>query len=313
MKETFDSVLSSVKDRFTNPFLGTFLFVWIVRNWFLVYGLFIFDKSNDMNYKLNYIKEYFKDYCIIKEFLINTGLSLLLLVIIYILLLGSQAIVQLYNLALNKIRACSDKIPIESKEHYNMLLSDLKRSRESYKKLASENDSNIAENERYKSDQIVLTTKNLKLERNLIWLFKENTKNMIFVNLYNSKIYHHFLYSDNTYHKIKDVIDEKSIIKALTEVFYDVSDNNNNLIIIIEKVFLEHILNLDIMPSDNYVKEDLTKRFEQVKSIYKDENIGMEQEKNIINILNKVGVVSSQVREHFTPIGMKVCQELFNI
>lgn len=41
----FESFVDNIKQKTTNPFFGTLILVWLVRNWELIYTLFNFDKD----------------------------------------------------------------------------------------------------------------------------------------------------------------------------------------------------------------------------------------------------------------------------
>ncbi|HEY0056585.1 MAG TPA: hypothetical protein VGB63_14620 [Pedobacter sp.] len=61
IKDIFDSFKDNLRERTTNPFLGTFVIVWVIKNWKLVYSLFYFDKDFTLEKRLNYISSYFKE------------------------------------------------------------------------------------------------------------------------------------------------------------------------------------------------------------------------------------------------------------
>ena len=56
-------LLKSSKDKLLDaprsPFLGTFALIWLIRNWDLVYPLFIFDEGLNWEIKVQYVREYF--------------------------------------------------------------------------------------------------------------------------------------------------------------------------------------------------------------------------------------------------------------
>lgn len=60
MTEAFDSLKENIKKRISNPFLGTFMIVWIVHNWQVVYAFFNFDNEWKLEGKLKYFNDYWE-------------------------------------------------------------------------------------------------------------------------------------------------------------------------------------------------------------------------------------------------------------
>jgi hypothetical protein len=96
MVEIFNSLLSNYKSKIRNPFFGTLASVWLIRNWYIVYAIFNFDKDCSMQDKINYIQDYFshKDFGL--ELFHNLWVSFVVMGFTYILLAFSRAITDLY-------------------------------------------------------------------------------------------------------------------------------------------------------------------------------------------------------------------------
>jgi hypothetical protein len=62
VKEVWDSFKDNIKERVTNPFLGTFLLVWIVHNWRVVYAFLNFDKDYKLQNKIDYFNKYWTEH-----------------------------------------------------------------------------------------------------------------------------------------------------------------------------------------------------------------------------------------------------------
>lgn len=58
MNEKINDVIESLKERIKNPIIFTFLFIWILKHWELIYSIFNFDKHHSLFYKLETIKKY---------------------------------------------------------------------------------------------------------------------------------------------------------------------------------------------------------------------------------------------------------------
>lgn len=99
IKEAIDSFWENLKERTTNPFLGTLLVVWTIHNWELVYGLFTFDPKTTQQAKFDFIKNYFKNEGFVLNLISVIGITL-------IVLLGTYALLNLSRLIIN----CFEKI-----------------------------------------------------------------------------------------------------------------------------------------------------------------------------------------------------------
>lgn len=93
INKTIVSLASNLKEKSTNPFLGTYAVVWFIRNWELVYSLFNFDKAADLNFKVEFIRSYYADHNFIEGLLQNIVWSFGILIVTYSLLNLSRFIV----------------------------------------------------------------------------------------------------------------------------------------------------------------------------------------------------------------------------
>lgn len=83
---------TNIKDKISHPFFGTLIFVWIIRNWILVFSFFNFDPKTTLTQKVEYIKNYISTQNILKEISINIAYSLIIIVIGYILIILTRSI-----------------------------------------------------------------------------------------------------------------------------------------------------------------------------------------------------------------------------
>lgn len=89
---SINSLLDNFKERITNPFFGTLIFVWLVRNWTLIYTIFNFEEKASLFNKRKYITDYFQHQNLYWEFFKNSGYALLLLLIGYFFIIVSRII-----------------------------------------------------------------------------------------------------------------------------------------------------------------------------------------------------------------------------
>lgn len=96
IKATIESFYENAKERLTNPFLGTFMIIWIIKNYRFCFAVFNFDKDQNLEAKLNFIKNEFP----LNRFCANTIntilLTFLVLIVTYLLLTLSRFITDFY-------------------------------------------------------------------------------------------------------------------------------------------------------------------------------------------------------------------------
>lgn len=93
IKDLLVSFRDNFKEKSTNPFLGTYVFVWAVRNWVLIYTLFNFDNNTKLAEKVDFIQQYYSDNNFYYGVLCNILWALAVLILTYTLLNISRFIV----------------------------------------------------------------------------------------------------------------------------------------------------------------------------------------------------------------------------
>jgi hypothetical protein len=91
------SFFDNIKDKTTNPFFGTLIFVWLVRNWDLVYTVFNFDSDCNLEDKKDFIRNYYVDKVVWQEIVMNISIALGLMVLSYSLIVVSRLVVNVTN------------------------------------------------------------------------------------------------------------------------------------------------------------------------------------------------------------------------
>jgi hypothetical protein len=146
IKDFLISFKENFKEKTRNPFLGTYLIVWIIRNWLLVYTLFNFDKKHDLDFKINFIKTYYYENDFITNLLTNILWSFALLILTYVLLNASRFIINLSEKQITPwVYKITDSKAIVLKEEYdrlkqekNLIENKLEDERENRVKLLNE-------------------------------------------------------------------------------------------------------------------------------------------------------------------------------
>jgi len=119
------SFKDNLNEKTKNPFLGTYLLVWLVRNWELVFTILNFDDEFKLAIKVNFIKDYYNE----NEFLIglvkNIGWTFLILILTYALLNLSRLIINFSEKRINpEIYKLTDSKSIVLKSDYLKILRD---------------------------------------------------------------------------------------------------------------------------------------------------------------------------------------------
>lgn len=132
----FNQITENFRNRLANPFLGTYLFVWLFRNWSLVYSLFNFEPYHTLDYKLNYIEEYLINKSIIWELLINALITILLLIFSYLMINLVRVIIILSENRLKLIIIKKwDNKRIKTIEEFNNLLKKYEDLKLNYERI----------------------------------------------------------------------------------------------------------------------------------------------------------------------------------
>jgi hypothetical protein len=159
--ETINSLLENLKQKATNPFLGTIIFVAIVRYWDVVYAFFAFDDDCDMLYKQTYIHNYFAVLNFWKEIAIIIGEAFAIIIATYLLLTASKFIMDFYHKhLLSRAAKIVDKKSVKTLEEYQSLERALAESIEQVSKVNKQNDELEMRVGRFKSD---IADKDLKI------------------------------------------------------------------------------------------------------------------------------------------------------
>jgi hypothetical protein len=95
LKDVLLSFRDNFKEKTTNPFLGTYALVWLIRNWELVYTLFNFDSDYKLDQKVLFVKNYYSNCTVWGELWQNTWITFVILLFSYLLINLSRFIVNL--------------------------------------------------------------------------------------------------------------------------------------------------------------------------------------------------------------------------
>ncbi|MCI0449512.1 MAG: hypothetical protein L0Y79_06975 [Chlorobi bacterium] len=151
LSELIASLKDNIKRRATNPFLGTFTIVYIIKNWELFYSLFNFDSNLDLEMRLNFVRKYFELHPFGWNLLACIGFTFLILASTYVLLGIGRYISNIYSKTVEPwIYKISDKGNVVLKEDYQRLLEEKIRYEAKY------------ENERLEKSKIAQDRENME-------------------------------------------------------------------------------------------------------------------------------------------------------
>lgn len=159
-----------------NPFFGTFIVVWVIRNWQFILTLFNLDLYPTMERKVEALKDYFADATLVGSFFWNAFITLGVLIASYVLLNVSKAIALFFqNYVSLWLQDRLDPLSVVPKEQLDMeqrtvtrLKMQLAKSERELNRLSQlledvTSDLKLAENESYFED-VVATHRQLEAQ-----------------------------------------------------------------------------------------------------------------------------------------------------
>lgn len=122
IKDMLVSFKDNFKEKTTNPFLGTYVLVWLFRNWELVFTVLNFDKDFKLKNKVDFIKGYYSSHEFLLDLVINILWAFLILIVTYLLVNLSRFIVNISEKQITPwIYKITDSKSIVLKEVYENL------------------------------------------------------------------------------------------------------------------------------------------------------------------------------------------------
>lgn len=125
VNKIFSSLGDNLLKKTTNPFLGTFILVWVIHNWKFVYSLFYFDSNFTLEMKIKVIESYFSNY-VIWDTLSTILIAVVILASTYILLNISRLIVNFFEKKVTPlVYQITDKSSVVLKSDYVIAQSQI--------------------------------------------------------------------------------------------------------------------------------------------------------------------------------------------
>ena len=304
MTDYFSSLFDNVKQKTTNPLLGTIIFVIIFRYWDIIYAVFTFDDDCDMLYKLTYIQNYFAKKVFLKEIGIIVFQAFCILIATYLLLTLSRFILNVYQKhLLSRTDGFTDKRSVKTikeyeslKKEYDGIVQELKNSNEffnkqevnilSYKNKLFDYQNRIEEQEKTNSDY-KNQVDNLRTE---IVNEREKSANSIKeLQDINGKIRLELISE-------KDKVDElRNISKFSDSEFISIDKLNNEVPTRIKELY-------QILKSEDYI--EIFKQLVVDKNYNEEFSIGMNIPKNTIDYFRNIGVLKIIRSDEVSSVGL---------
>jgi len=122
LAEIWQSFKDNVKRRATNPFLGTFTIVYILKNWELFYSLLNFDSNLNLEGRLAYVRPYFEFHSFVENILITVLITFVTLIVTYLLLSVARLLSNTYESIITPwIYKITDKSKIVLKDEHDKI------------------------------------------------------------------------------------------------------------------------------------------------------------------------------------------------
>lgn len=172
----FNNVKDTVRDRIKGAFGGTFILLWFIINWEIVYILFNFDSECTMNDKIAKIEEYIAESYPWKLLLKPMLFTLVSIVVYNVLNSISFTVISLFKLKVQPpILEWLDKDTVVERERHDILEKQFKELNSKYdeEKANFIKNNDIVQNLENENNQLIIKVDTLQEENNTL---RENSK-----------------------------------------------------------------------------------------------------------------------------------------
>ncbi len=97
IKELLISFKENLESKTSNPFFGTLILIWIIKNWNLFYSIFNFDPKTPLKLKQEFITNHFKKHPFLETLGICVLKAIVFLIIAYLLINLSRLIINFFE------------------------------------------------------------------------------------------------------------------------------------------------------------------------------------------------------------------------
>lgn len=239
------SFFDNIKDKTTNPFFGTLILVWLVRNWELVYTVFNFDEKYNLKAKKDFINGYYKDYPLGKEMLINISIAFGLMILSYGLIILSRLVVNVTN---------HNIIPRMNEKTVSKLVVNKAR----FETVKKTRDEYFAKIQDFEEQVIALEQKNSLLKKTNIEQESKNQENIRSIRETNKALTDSAKKNDE--YEAELLKSNASIIEINAKTNSDAANYNE-----LRSIILDYVNGLDILSFESYENINFPK---EIKDAY---------------------------------------------
>lgn len=125
INDLFISFKDNIKQKTSNPFFGTFIIIWVIRHWKLIYIILTIESYKTLDDRVAIIEKYFLEESFIESILWTTLWSFGVLLSTYTLLNLSRLIINFFEKAVTpKVYSWTDKGDIVLKSEYKKVINE---------------------------------------------------------------------------------------------------------------------------------------------------------------------------------------------
>jgi hypothetical protein len=157
IKDLLVSFTENIKTKTTNPFFGTLILVWFFDNWRLIYSLFNFAPTMNLESRKEFLATYLDPQNFLPNLVQCIWITILVLIGSYILLNFSRLIVNFFEKVITPLMyKWTDKSSIVLKKDYDILCTEKERFEKKYE---LERETRLKLQDEYEKLEIKLRTK----------------------------------------------------------------------------------------------------------------------------------------------------------
>lgn len=236
IKDFLISFKDNITTKTTNPFFGTLIVVWLIKNWNLLYSVFNFDSDAKLPNKIDFIIKHFTSVPFYKTLGICVLDSFGIIIVSYILLNLTRLIINFFEkIVTPQVYSITDKSSIVLKTEYNILKEEkekienkLEEERQNRLRIQADYDKLETKLKEQLTSNDTIKDGDISLEK-IISSVDENRVNRIVGRLQaENKITQLNKYISNSLNKIPMVKNEPHLSEFVSLGVFDISNHYGN-------------------------------------------------------------------------------------
>lgn len=250
------SFFDNIRDKTTNPFFGTLIFVWLIRNWDLIYTVFNFDSDCDLQDKKEFIRNYYGARIVWQEIGLNISIAFGLMLLGYVLIIISRLVVNVTD---------HNIIPWMN----NKTVSKLVVNKDRFETVKKTRDEYFTKIQDFEEQVIQLEQKNSTLRKTNIEQESKIRENKKSISETNKALTDSAKKNDD--YEVKLLNREININEINTTIIDATADYNQ-----LRNIIIKYINELDIYTFDSYNNVNIPKEIKNAYLILNGDSVGNE-------------------------------------